>query len=100
MAWTTRIIACLAIVGSATAIATPPASAAGSYPTVLMPSKGAYLGTYVKPRGGESPQQAITRVENKIGRRFAIDHRYYDWDATFFAPTFRKIETTWRYAAM
>jgi Glycosyl hydrolase family 26 len=84
MKWTARVVACLAIVGSATAIATPPASASGPvYPSVLRPSKGVYLGTFVKPRRGESPQQAITRVETRIGRKFAIDHRYYKWDSTF-----------------
>jgi hypothetical protein len=59
------------------------AGAAPNFPSVLLPSKGAYFGTFVKPRSGETPQQAIARVESAISRRFAIDHRYYHWNTDF-----------------
>ena len=82
MTRTSRVVACLAIVGSLTAIAASPASA-GRYPKMLRPSHGAYFGTYVKPRGSESAEQAIKRVERKVGRRFRVDHRYYKWNSSF-----------------
>ena len=50
-------------------------------PAVLTPASGSFLGTFSKPRGSESKQEAIQRVEASIGRRFAIDHQYYDWNA-------------------
>jgi beta-mannanase len=83
MTRTARIVAWFAIVGSVTSIAAPPASAGASYPKVLRPSRGVYLGTFVKPRGGESAEQAIRRVERKVGRRFRVDHRYFKWDSSF-----------------
>ena len=46
-------------------------------------ARGAYLGTWVAPRGAESREDAIRRVEGQIGRTFAIDHQYYKWDSAF-----------------
>jgi hypothetical protein len=83
MTRTARIVAVVAIASSMLTTLPRSASAGGSYPSVLKPSGGAYLGTYVKPRSGETPQHAITRVEAAIGRKFRIDHRYYQWDSTF-----------------
>jgi hypothetical protein len=58
-------------------------AAASSLPAVLTPSSGAYLGARVEQRGSESLLQAIQRVEGQIGRRFAIDHFYYQWTSSF-----------------
>ncbi len=55
----------------------------GGPPAVLIPSSGAYFGSWVAPRAGESRADAIVRVESQIGRRFAIDHQYYKWDSNF-----------------
>ena len=52
-------------------------------PAVLIPTSGAYFGSWVAPRAGESRADAIVRVESQIGRRFAIDHQYYKWDSNF-----------------
>src|SRR4249920_2415462 len=70
------------------------ASAASSGPPAsLFPANGAFFGSWVAPRSGESTQQAIQRVESQIGRTFAIDHQYYKWDTQF--PT---SEQTWTVA--
>ncbi len=47
----------------------------------LSPTKGAYLGSWVKPRLDETRNDSIQRVEAQISRRFAVDHQYYSWDA-------------------
>jgi hypothetical protein len=54
---------------------------ASAYPASLNPAQGAYLGSWVDPRGGEGAHDAIRRVEGQIGRKFDIDHRYYGWNA-------------------
>lgn len=54
---------------------------ASAYPSKLLPSSGVYFGARVAPVGNETIKDAITRVESKIGRKFAIDHQYYQWDA-------------------
>jgi hypothetical protein len=51
-----------------------------------MPSSGAYLGSWVAPRNGESVKDAIARVEGRIGRRFTIDHQYYRWNQAIPLP--------------
>ena len=38
------------------------------------------FGAWVKPRGSETHQQAVTRMEAEIGRRFSIDHVYHGWN--------------------
>ena len=68
-------------------------AAASGPPASLFPANGAYFGSWVAPRSGESTQQAIQRVESQIGRTFAIDHQYYKWDSPF--PT---SEQTWTVA--
>jgi hypothetical protein len=57
------------------------ANAAGGYPAALSPSNGALLGTWAKPHGAEGRQQSLLNLESLIGRRFGIDHQYYDWNA-------------------
>jgi hypothetical protein len=53
---------------------------ARAVPSVLVPERGAYLGSWVAPRVDEDGHEPIRRVERAIDRRFAIDHRYYRWD--------------------
>jgi hypothetical protein len=50
------------------------------YPAALIPSSGAYFGAFTSPRDGESPQEAVRRLESEIGRKVAVDHQYYRWD--------------------
>jgi len=38
------------------------------------------FGAWVKPRGSETHQQAVARMEAKGGRRFSVDHVYHGWD--------------------
>ncbi len=57
-------------------------AAASAPPAALFPKNGAFLGTWVKPRGGETTRDSIRRVEQQIGRRFAIDHQYYQWNTS------------------
>lgn len=79
-----RVLPRLALVAAMMLVTTAPAAGAASrFPPILRPSRGAHFGTYVKPRSGETPQEAIERVESMIGRRFAIDHRYYRWNTSF-----------------
>ncbi|MEO8423491.1 MAG: glycosyl hydrolase [Actinomycetota bacterium] len=56
-------------------------TAAAAFPSKLLPSSGVYFGARVGPRGSESSKEALERVESRIGRKFAIDHQYYQWDA-------------------
>ena len=49
-------------------------------PASLTPANGIFFGEFSKPRGSESKQDAIVRVESNIGRKFAIDHQYYTWN--------------------
>jgi hypothetical protein len=75
----TALLAGLAV--GAAFLAVAPATAAE--PPELIPDAGAYFGSWVAPRAGESRADAIERVERKTGRRFAIDHQYYRWDSRF-----------------
>jgi hypothetical protein len=56
-------------------------TAAAAFPSKLMPSSGVYFGARVAPRGNETNEDAIKRVESKVGRKLDIDHQYYLWDA-------------------
>ena len=73
----------LAIVGAALVRAGAVFQASLSLPAILVPSNGAYFGSYVGPRGSESREDALRRVESQIGRTFKIDHWYYLWDSPF-----------------
>jgi hypothetical protein len=57
----------------------PPAPARTKKP--LVPAAGAYFGAWRGPGPGrpEDAQQRLVQGEQLIGRKFAIDHRYYDW---------------------
>src|SRR4029079_5345638 len=69
-------------------VATALVRAGAAFPTALstqalFPSNGIYMGAFVGPRGGESQSDALVRVESQIGRKFAIDHYYYQWTDSF-----------------
>ena len=57
-------------------------AAAPGPPAALLPKTGTFLGAWVKPRGGETIRDSIQRVEQQIGRKFAIDHQYYQWNSS------------------
>jgi hypothetical protein len=59
------------------------AAAAPGYPAALLPAHGAYFGSHVQPRTGETKYTAIQRVEDAIGRRFAVDRIFYTWNNAF-----------------
>jgi hypothetical protein len=47
-----------------------------------VPATGAYFGIWRGPgpgRGDTSSPESIDQAEFEVGRRMAIDHRYYDW---------------------
>ena len=57
-----------------------------AFPAALSPPAiptTAYFGARIEPRSGESQSDAVLRVESQIGRRFAIDHYYYQWTDSF-----------------
>ena len=39
-----------------------------------------FFGAWVKPRGSQTHQQAVSSLEADIGRRLSIDHVYHGWD--------------------
>ena len=57
-------------------------AATNAPPAVLIPST-AYFGSRIEPRAGETQIDAVVRVESQIGRKFAIDHYYYQWTSSF-----------------
>ena len=57
-----------------------------TYPAVLVPSSGAYLGAFASPRTSEDPKKAMRRLESQLGRKLAIDHDYYNWDDPIPTP--------------
>lgn len=81
-------IAVVALCSALAVTMVPPATAAAAphYASLLAPTKGAYLGSWVKPRLHETRNDSIERVETQIGRRFAVDHQYYPWDAPIPTP--------------
>lgn len=46
----------------------------------LAPDRGALLGAFVEPRGGQTHEEALEELESLIGRRLDLDHQYYAWD--------------------
>jgi hypothetical protein len=76
-------IALIAAVAAGLVLSAPPDAGAAGFPARLIPENGAYLGARIEPRGGESQWDAVQRVESQIGRRFAIDHYYYQWNDSF-----------------
>jgi hypothetical protein len=87
--------------------AAPTSSASGGpAPSVsgkpAVPTNGAYLGVYAAPHtslaigqaissGGKADitGEAIAKLEAQTGTTFAIDHRYYNWDAPFSVQLMR-----------
>jgi len=63
------------IAGVRPAAGSPPAPP----PAVLFPSRGAYLGARVQPSAGESEEQAIAALEQRIGRPLAVERIYHRW---------------------
>ena len=80
------VAVCATLVASMISKSESAGAAASGPPAVLIPTSGAYFGSWVAPRGTEPRTQAIERVEGQIGRRFAIDHQYYRWDSVFPGP--------------
>ena len=58
-----------------------------AFPSTLIPSQGAYLGSWVAPRGDESERAALQRVESQIGRKFDIYHTYTKWNMAIPSAT-------------
>lgn len=52
---------------------------------VPIPRTGAYLGIYNNPQG-LGRETSLDQLEARIGRKFAIDHRYYRWDQPLPTP--------------
>jgi chitodextrinase len=61
-----------------------PTSSAVTIGPKLVPSSGAYLGTWPKPHNGRRTNaEEIAYLESQIGRTFDIEHEYYRWDNAF-----------------
>ncbi len=73
------VAAAIAVATVATSLGAARAAPSGK----LAPPVGALVGIAPGWRDGRNPQQEMEYLEQKIGRRFAIDHRYYRWDASF-----------------
>lgn len=59
---------------------------------INVPSCGAWWGTYAKPRGDESPLQALKSLEKKVERTFNIVRlAYHRWDEVFPSPLTKKM---------
>jgi hypothetical protein len=50
----------------------------------VVPTGSAYFGAWRGPGPGRpvNPETSIKQAEGEIGRKYAIDHRYYGWGAT------------------
>lgn len=68
--------------GQITPSSTPVKADDGKVP---IPARGAYFGAYTFA-GKEGRQASITSLEQQIGRKFDIDHRFYRWDSAFPTP--------------
>jgi hypothetical protein len=75
----------------------PPAPSTSSTSTTVspqdakkppVPSNGAYFGTWRGPGPGRPAevQNRLVQAEQQIGRKYAIDHRYYDWGFPLPSP--------------
>lgn len=49
-------------------------------------SRTVLLGAWVKPREGQTHQQAVAGLETDIGRRLSVDHVYHGWDSPLIGP--------------
>ncbi|MGH8990289.1 MAG: Ig-like domain-containing protein, partial [Acidimicrobiia bacterium] len=63
--------------------ALPRAGAAGRAAGPLAPAEGVLFGAHVQTPSGMHDYQAVTDLEAKVGRPFAIDHYYRPWDDPF-----------------
>ena len=68
----------------------PPAAPATTAPPITtqlqpppVPASGAYLGEYAQLPGEGGDLTSIAYREQELGRTFAIDNHYYDWDVAF-----------------
>jgi hypothetical protein len=61
-------------------------------PNALVPPKvpknGAYIGTWrgPGPNRADNPMVNLASAEQSIGRKYAIDHQFYDWGAAIPSP--------------
>ena len=60
-----------------------PALGAADRGAVPIPARGVYMGAYVDAPGWRQAAQAIARFEDSVGRRLAIDNRFYGWYEPF-----------------
>ena len=62
-----------------------PATAGGAAAraVVVVPRSGAYLGAYVQAPNWAHASRSIAEFESSIGRRLAIDNRFYGWNESF-----------------
>ena len=78
------LVSLMLLVGAALIpVALPRAGAAGRTPGPLAPTEGVLFGAHVQTPSGAHPYQAVTDLEAKLGRAFAIDHYYHPFDELF-----------------
>lgn len=85
------VLATIAAVWAATLLLPATHVAAGKLRAPLVPRKGALFGAWSAPAKSWSQtmqKKAILRLERHLGRKLAIDHKFYKWGEWF--PTWRE----------
>jgi len=94
-------LACLAACGTSApatprAVVSPPPAVAGGGPPV--PARGAYVGAYVQPQGGQvGTLAAVAAYESSLGRQLDIVHTYHRWTVPFPDAAERALAASGRY---
>ena len=71
---------------AAVAFAIAPSGALANHATLspkLVPSEGALVGIFAKPRGTRTRNEELQYLESAVDRRFDIDHDWVAWDSEF-----------------
>jgi hypothetical protein len=70
----------------AVVLSSSPATGAAAVTGKLVPPSGALLGAFVNHSTPSGSKTEITQLESALGRKLAIDHRYYQWSTKFPTP--------------
>jgi hypothetical protein len=90
------VVAAVAVASCALSFASIATSAAGPVARPMLakpavPATGAYFGAWRGPGPGRptDARSSLLAIEQSIGRKYAIDHRYYDWGSVIPNPYLR-----------
>jgi hypothetical protein len=73
----------LAIGAAVLALSVATSAGAADREKVAVPERGVYLGAYVQARDWRQAGASVAGFESSIGRRLAIDNRFFSWDESF-----------------